>query len=71
MNPIQYLIFRYLLDRVSSEFVNLALVVYDPAGRDPRSKFVVKPERISQSHPLNMIDLQSVSVRARMNWVNL
>ena len=45
MNTFQYQILRYLPDRVSEEFVNLGVVVYDPATKMLRSAFIVNTER--------------------------
>lgn len=48
MKKFQYQIVRYLHDRVTSEFVNVGIIVYQPESNFLSGKFVSKYSRISQ-----------------------
>lgn len=48
MKKFQYQIIRYMHDRVTAEFVNVGIVVYQPDTNFLQGKFVTKFSRISQ-----------------------
>jgi hypothetical protein len=48
MKKFQYQIVRYIHDRVTSEFVNIGVIVYQPEANYLQSKFINKFSRISQ-----------------------
>ncbi len=48
MKKFQYQIIRYMHDRVTAEFVNVGIVVYQPETKFLQGKFVSKFSRISQ-----------------------
>jgi hypothetical protein len=51
MNTYHYQVLRYMPDRVSGEFVNLGIVVYDPDTNKLRGKFFEKITRVSSFFP--------------------
>ncbi|MGB8190841.1 MAG: DUF3037 domain-containing protein [Chitinophagaceae bacterium] len=51
MIKIQYQILRYMPDRVSGEFVNLGIVVFDPETQSLKSKFINRIGKISSFFP--------------------
>jgi hypothetical protein len=51
MNTYQYQILRFLPDRVSGEFVNLGVVVYDPKNIQLAGRFYPKITRVSSFFP--------------------
>ena len=51
MKNFQYQILRFLPDRVSEEFINLGVVVYDPGNKKLNIKFIEKTGRLSQIFP--------------------
>lgn len=51
MNTYQYQILRYLPDRVSGEFVNLGVVIYDPINNQLAARFYHKITRVSSFFP--------------------
>jgi hypothetical protein len=51
MNTYQYQVLRYLPDRVSEEFVNLGVVVYDGKNKQLAGKFYPKITRVSAFFP--------------------
>jgi hypothetical protein len=51
MNTYQYQVLRFLPDRVSGEFVNLGVVVYDPKKHKLIGKFYQKITRVSSFFP--------------------
>jgi len=51
MNTFQYQLLRFLPDRVTGEFVNLGVVVYDPISKKIGVKFIEKTTRLSQVFP--------------------
>lgn len=48
MKKYQYQLVRYIHDRVTSEFVNVGIIVFQPDSKFLKSKFVSKYGRISQ-----------------------
>lgn len=48
MKKFQYQIIRYMHDRVTAEFVNVGVVVYQPDIKFLQGKFITKSSRISQ-----------------------
>ena len=51
MKNFQYQILRFLPDRVSEEFINLGVVIYDPRHNKLIAKFIDKTGRLSQVFP--------------------
>jgi Protein of unknown function (DUF3037) len=51
MNTYQYQVLRFLPDRVSGEFVNLGIVVYDQKKKQLAGKFYQKITRVSSFFP--------------------
>lgn len=51
MKALQYQVLRYLPDRVSGEFVNLGVVLYNPQDKMLRGKFIGKIGKISEFFP--------------------
>ena len=51
MNTYQYQVLRYMPDRVSGEFVNLGVVVYDEIRKQLTGKFYPKITRVSAFFP--------------------
>ncbi|MBL7769303.1 MAG: DUF3037 domain-containing protein [Flavipsychrobacter sp.] len=51
MKTLQYQVLRYLPDRVSGEFVNLGVVLYDAQDKILRGKFISKIGMISEFFP--------------------
>ncbi len=51
MNTYHYQVLRYMPDRVSGEFVNLGIVIYDPKTQKLESKFFQKITRVSSFFP--------------------
>ncbi len=51
MKTFHYQVLRYMPDRVSGEFVNLGIVVYDPNERKLTGKFFEKITRVSSFFP--------------------
>ena len=51
MKTFQYQVLRYLPDRVSGEFINLGVVVYQPLTNELKAKFYSKTNRLHSFFP--------------------